>query len=369
MLKTKRPRSQPSTGLWANLPLSDVESLLLPKGYKLLPLIRQKYELELAAAEAKVLSPRELVERGAYFMSIGGELTNHYHIAQAAPLQVSPTASETRKKFFEANRYAVAYATHGLFPYRGKFHPQMIKAIINIIGVKPGNVILDPMVGSGTTLVEAAIMGIHCVGIELNPFTVFMSQVKLQALEMDTHPFASLVKEADSVFRFFEGEKVDGHFLDLFTYNQNLKALALLSYLDTLGYARRTKANTARGLFPGLLKRYCEAVEAFNRVRIELGLKLGKWIVIYGDARHMPLEGESIDGIIFSPPYSFALDYVENDRVQLEYLGIDATRLKKHMVGLRRDGEAPSGRWKSIERQVDLYYRDMLQIFQEAIGS
>lgn len=88
--------------LWPTLSLRDLETLLLPKGYTLLPLVRQKYEFELAAAEAKVLTPREVIERGAYFMSVGGQLTHHYRIAQAAPLQVSPDASETRKMFFES---------------------------------------------------------------------------------------------------------------------------------------------------------------------------------------------------------------------------------------------------------------------------
>ena len=101
----------------------------------------------------------------------------------------------------------MAYATHGLFPYRGKFHPQMIKAIINIIGVKPGETILDPMMGSGTTLVEASLMGIHAMGIELNPFTALMSKVKLSALQVDTEPFPILLQEADKIFRFFEGDK------------------------------------------------------------------------------------------------------------------------------------------------------------------
>jgi len=219
--------------LWPTLPIRDLETLLLPRGYKLLPLVRQKYEFELAAAEAKVLTPREVIERGAYFMSVGGQLTYHYQIAQAAPLQVSPDASETRKMFFESNRYAVAYATHGLFPYRGKFHPQLIKAIINIIGVKPKEILLDPMMGSGTTLVEAALIGIHAIGIELNPFTTFMSKVKLSALQIPTEPFPVILREANKIFNFFAGERVSGRFRTVFEETPRLRGLALLSYLDT----------------------------------------------------------------------------------------------------------------------------------------
>ena len=72
MKMQKEPETHRAFDLWPTLPLCELEALLLPKGYKLLPLVRQKYEFELAATEAKVLSPREVVERGAYFMSVGG---------------------------------------------------------------------------------------------------------------------------------------------------------------------------------------------------------------------------------------------------------------------------------------------------------
>lgn len=362
MKMQKKPETRHVFDLWPTLPLCELEALLLPKGYKLLPLVRQKYEFELAAAEAKVLGPREIVERGAYFMSVGGQLTHHYRIAQAAPLQVSPDASETRKMFFESNRFAVAYATHGLFPYRGKFHPQMIKAIINIIGVKPGETILDPMMGSGTTLVEASLMGIHAIGIELNPFTALMSKVKLSALQVDTEPFPILLQEADKIFRFFEGDKAEGYFRKVFENVPDLQGLALLSYLDALAYGQRRKTKKARELFPGLFKRYLEAVESFNKVRQELDLKLGRWVALQSDARKMPLQDGSIDGIVFSPPYSFALDYVENDRAQLEYLSVDVERLKQEMVGLRQENAKARS---DIRKRVELYFEDMAQIFRE----
>mgnify|MGYP005848157373 CR=1 FL=1 len=356
----RKPKSQPYLSLGLDLPLSDMETLLFPKGYKLLPLVRQKYEFELAAAESRALSPNELIKRGAYFMSIGGELTYHYLIAQAAPLQVSPDASETRKAFFDANRYSVAYATHGLFPYRGKFHPQMIKAIINIIGLKPQETLLDPMVGSGTTLVEAALMGINSIGIELNPFTVFMSKVKLEALDIETEYFSTLLQESDGVFKFFKEERGYGSFVDIFDREPKLKNLALLAYLDTLGYAVRRKTKTAQELYPGLLKRYLDAVEAFNKVRSKLNIRLGSWLVLTGDARNMPLDDASLDGIIFSPPYSFALDYVENDRIQLDYLGVEVEGLKQGMIGLRGEG-----RKTDVKEKVNYYFEDMDRVFKE----
>ena len=50
--------------------------------------------------------------------------------------------------------------THGLFPYRGKFHPQLIRALLNILKVKKGDVVLDPM--AVIFLAELMILKLHC---------------------------------------------------------------------------------------------------------------------------------------------------------------------------------------------------------------
>ena len=52
------------------------------------------------------------------------------------------------------------YMTHWFYPYKGKFHPQMTRALINIIGLKKGDVLLDPFSGSGTAAVEGALLGL-----------------------------------------------------------------------------------------------------------------------------------------------------------------------------------------------------------------
>src|SRR5258708_2256766 len=136
---------------------------LFGKRYELLPQVSQRYEIDLAYGETQSLADDELVTRSAYLHKVDGRITNHYQICQCRPVQVDPDLKH-RQNFFDANAYGVGYATHGLFPYRGKFHPQMIKGIMNIIGLKPGDTVLDPMAGSGTTLIEASSIGIHSIG-------------------------------------------------------------------------------------------------------------------------------------------------------------------------------------------------------------
>ena len=145
-------------------------AVLFGREYELLPQVSQRYEIDLAYGETQSLSDEELVKRSAYLYKVGSRVMHHYHICDRRPVQVDPDLKH-RQNFFDANAYGVGYATHGLFPYRGKFHPQMIKGIMNIIGLKPGATVLDPMAGCGTTLIEACILGINSVGVELSPLS------------------------------------------------------------------------------------------------------------------------------------------------------------------------------------------------------
>jgi len=73
-------------------------------------------------------------------------------------------------------------------------------------------------------------------------------------------------------------------------------------------------------------------------------------IVSDSDALNMKIEKDSIDYVITSPPYSFAIDYAENDRDQLEFLGYDADELKNKLIGLK-------GKTKS--QKLQNYFSDM----------
>jgi hypothetical protein len=57
--------------------------------------------------------------------------------------------------------------------------------------------------------------------------------------------------------------------------------------------------------------------------------------VLMGDARLLSMDDNSIEGIIFSPPYSFAIDYLDNDSFHLKFMGIDSDALREGMIGLR----------------------------------
>ncbi|MBI2862545.1 MAG: hypothetical protein HYX89_06980 [Chloroflexi bacterium] len=66
---------------------------------------------------------------------------------------------------------------HRLHPYLGKFIPQLVEFFLKR-HFQPGQTILDPFVGSGTTLVEANVLGINAVGIEISEWNCLIAEVK-----------------------------------------------------------------------------------------------------------------------------------------------------------------------------------------------
>ena len=74
------------------------------------------------------------------------------------------------------------YLTHGIHPYPAKFVPQIPGAIIDAYS-KPGDTILDPFCGSGTTLLESIIRGRNALGIDINPIATLISRAKVTPLK------------------------------------------------------------------------------------------------------------------------------------------------------------------------------------------
>jgi hypothetical protein len=67
--------------------------------------------------------------------------------------------------------------THEFYRYPARFLPELARAIIAAFSA-PGDVILDPFVGGGTTLVEARLSGRIAIGNDVNQLATFVSSVK-----------------------------------------------------------------------------------------------------------------------------------------------------------------------------------------------
>jgi hypothetical protein len=66
---------------------------------------------------------------------------------------------------------------HAIHPYLGKFIPQLVEVFLRRC-FGPGDCVLDPFCGSGTTLVEANVLGCDAVGCDISAFNCLISRVK-----------------------------------------------------------------------------------------------------------------------------------------------------------------------------------------------
>jgi DNA modification methylase len=74
------------------------------------------------------------------------------------------------------------YASHNYHSFPAKFPPQLPRLFIDGL-TQPGDVILDPMMGSGTTVVEAILAERRAIGFDIDPLSVLLSRVKVTALD------------------------------------------------------------------------------------------------------------------------------------------------------------------------------------------
>lgn len=77
----------------------------------------------------------------------------------------------------EGSSRQLATLTHGLFRYFGKFPPPVAERLI-LEYTAEGDLVLDPAVGSGTSLVESARLGRESVGRDVLPLAVLVAKVK-----------------------------------------------------------------------------------------------------------------------------------------------------------------------------------------------
>jgi tRNA G10 N-methylase Trm11 len=291
-------------------------------------------EFKLIEAEDEEVLRRRL----AYFKFVKGKPTDYFQIIQK-----------------NRTRSVNQYLTHWIYPYKGKFHPQMIRALLNIIGVEEGDTVLDPFIGSGTTAVEAQLLGINCVGIDISPLCVLQSKVKTESI--DVLPQIIEWKEEitkrirPSLFNL-EVKTIDGT-IDLIP-NEEVKNFYKMAKLVAISdNARRGKDFS--NAFLKNLELMIASVRDYVEIVKKLKLELGKVDIKTGDARALPLDNESVDGIVTSPPYSIALDYVTNDAHALKELGYNLPEIREKFVGVRGKGQ----------KRIDLYNEDMKKSLEE----
>lgn len=291
--------------------------------------------------EFKVLNNKNLdkvIKKGAYFKAVNGKYTDYFRTIQK-----------------NITRSVNQYLTHWIYPYKGKFHPQMIRALLNVIGLKEGDTVFEPFIGSGTTALEAKLLGINCIGIDVSPLCVLQSKVKTESLEA----LEEIEKNKDYIVNKIKPGLFNPDskpFLEIINGlpNEKVKNFYKMAYLVAVSDNARRGRNLEQSFYKNL-DLMLSSVRNFRGIAKELNLKLGNMEIKVGDSRNIPLKDESVDGIITSPPYSIALDYVSNDAHALKELGYELPEIREGFIGVR--GRGPE--------RIELYNQDMRKSYKE----
>lgn len=306
----------------------------------------------------------ELRQRLAYWQQIGEDLLE-------PTLQVRYEAtSDGKSEFFNSNivdlpkSRRLRYGPHGIHEYRGKFFPQLVKALINFAGLNEGSIVLDPMCGSGTAICEARVMGMKAIGVDINPMAVEMSRFKADSLSMNPEhlysEFEQLIgdlKQAsvpnlerfwskhdiEYLLRWFDPKALSEIAMIRTVISQveapDIKAMAeivLSNILRSVSWQKNSSLRTLKEV-----QTYTEgnALQAFieelrdqrEKMCLYLSLiqnaqQLPRHEIIVGDTRKLdsvlPTYVGACDMLITSPPYATALPYIDTDRLSLIVLGL-----------------------------------------------
>jgi len=124
------------------------------------------------------------------------ELVAYYEAANHKEIQWKEKLGDDLNWHLSFTEYTESERTkhvHRLHPYKGKFIPQLVEYFLddhtdefkNQVYFHPGDIILDPFCGSGTTLVQANELGIHAIGIDVSAFNTLISNVKVKKYDIE----------------------------------------------------------------------------------------------------------------------------------------------------------------------------------------
>ena len=227
------------------------------------------------------------------------------------------------------------------FPWAGQFSPQLVEELIAAYAPK-GGLLLDPFAGSGTCLVEGARFGLSACGTEINPAAVILSKV-YQMVNLNMAERSEVVGNVD--------ERLSGLFGPLFAspLYGGVKGTDERTAIETeLVQAWRESDGCARDLAAALVvlcdfyRKKLDASDArktwshLKRIVKELPESAESVSVHHADARDLPIESDSVDIVITSPPYINVHNYHQKFRRSVEALGWNILSIAPSEIGSNR---------------------------------
>jgi len=317
----------------------------------------------------------------------------------------------TDLSFANVKEYERTKHVHRLHPYLGKFIPQLVEVFLKHY-FKKGDWILDPFLGSGTTLIEANVLGMHSVGIEISEFNCLIAKVKTQKYDIPllekeikdilfkTKEYSNWLSQGQAQLTFlqdsFKKYKTDSEYLNTWLSERALQEILFYreqiknyKYQDVLKIILSRATRSAR-LVPHYdlarpkkpirkpyycikHKRICEPIneamkfinryswdtirriKEFDKIRTDAIMK-----IIQGDSREVDFnkikdyKGGKFDGIFTSPPYVGLIDYHDQHRYAYELFDFNDN-------GFKEIGPASKGRSREAKEE---YKKDIITVFQ-----
>jgi len=277
---------------------------------------------------------------------------------------------------------------HRLHPYMGKFIPQLVEIFLR--KYKP-KLVYDPFCGSGTTLVEANVLGIDSIGTDISVFNTLLSKVKtsdydVQLLEKEIKDILQRLYNYKN--KFSKDEKINKLFTTKNEYINNwfasntqkellcyLRLIKDYTYQDLLKIVLSRSARSARLVthydldFPKnpqtkpyqcfkhgrvctpvdeaykFLSRYTidtlERVKEFSKIKTS-----AKVTVNHADSRTVELP-MGIDMVFTSPPYIGLIDYHEQHKYAYELLKLQNNETRE--IGPAKNGQSEKAKKDYID--------------------
>ena len=227
-------------------------------------------------------------------------------------------------------------------PWAGQFSPQLIEELLGAYA-PPHAVVLDPFVGSGTSLGEAARQGLPAYGSEINPAAVVLARVYRFANLAPAERKVLLNEVRDQLFDFIGPptgplfSRKDRDQLNRTDLENGLVALW-----------RQSPSGPQRCLVAALVVLcdfYRDNLDATSVSKVwfklhsticALPVSDAPIVVHHSDARELLIEPNSIDLVITSPPYINVHNYHQKFRRSVEALQCEVLAIAKSEIGSNR---------------------------------
>ncbi|MFH1742068.1 MAG: DNA methyltransferase, partial [bacterium] len=246
-----------------------------------------------------------------------------------------------------------------LAPYVGKMKSGMARVLVNLYS-KPKDTVLDPFSGSGVVPLESVLNGRRALGNDLSPYAYVLTRGKLEAPTSEKVALEKARAVADAVETEAPSIDLSGipewvrEFFHPDTLREVLFAFRLLNEQEDyflmaclLGILHHVRpgflSHPASHLVPYLRKaKYpprefpqmyayrdlrsrliAKVQRAYRRHKLPANWEKRAYQVFRTNSMNLPIQTETVDAIISSPPYFGALDYARDNRLRLWFLGCE----------------------------------------------